>query len=207
MTQSAPLLLNLPDVLLGDRVLIRPWADSDAGPLLEAVNESRERLTPWMLWAAEHRSLDDSRIFIRRAQAQWLLREELQMGICERLTGRLLGGTGLHRIHWEGRRFEIGYWLRTSAEGHGYMREGVKLLTMLAFETLQAQRVQIRMDPRNARSQSVAARLGYVFEGTLRRVSLDGDGVSRDRHIYALTPDDYARLNWPFMAQPRVSDG
>src|SRR5258708_15556847 len=130
-----------------------------------------------MLWAPEHRSLDDSRVFIRRARAQWLLREELQVAICERHAGRLLGGTGLHRIEWEGRRFEIGYWLRTSAEGHGYMQEGVKLLTVLAFETLQAQRVQIRMDPRNARSQSVAARLGYVFEGTLRRVSLDGDGL------------------------------
>jgi RimJ/RimL family protein N-acetyltransferase len=85
------------------------------------------------------------------------------MAICERLSGRLLGGTGLHRIQWEGPRFEIGYWLRTSAEGQGYVQEGVTLLTVLAFETLQAQRVQIRMDPRNARSQSVAARVGYVF--------------------------------------------
>src|SRR5258708_18458373 len=160
-----------------------------------------------MLWAPEHRSLDDSRVFIRRARAQWLLREELQVAICERHAGRLLGGTGLHRIEWEGRRFEIGYWLRTSAEGNGYMQEGVKLLIVLAFERLQAQRVQIRMDLRNARSQSVAARLGYYLKepcAARRWMVMVCPAIAT---FYAFTPDDYARLDLPFMAQPRVSDG
>jgi RimJ/RimL family protein N-acetyltransferase len=42
----------------------------------------------------------------------------------------------------------------------------------------------------------VAQRLGFVFEGTLRNSAIDADGTPCDRQIYALVPDDYARLDW-----------
>ena len=58
----------------------------------------------------------------------------------------------------------------------------------LAFEKLQANRVEIRMDPRNLRSQRVAQRLGIVFEGTLYNCVLDADGMPSDRYIYARRP-------------------
>jgi RimJ/RimL family protein N-acetyltransferase len=56
--------------------------------------------------------------------------------------------------------------------------------------------VQIRMDPRNKPSEQVGVRVGFVFEGTLRNLSVDAQGVPRDRHIYALIPEDYAQLSW-----------
>ena len=58
--------------------------------------------------------------------------------------GGLLGGTGLHRIDCELRRFEIGFWIRASAEGQGYVSEAVQAMTALAFDQLDARRVQIR---------------------------------------------------------------
>ena len=76
------------------------------------------------------------------------------------------------------------------------MQETVRLLTRLAFGQLAANRVSIRMDPRNGRSQRVAERAGFIFEGTLRNVTLDASGAPSDRHIYALTPETYARLAW-----------
>ncbi len=193
---TTPLLIELPDELQGERVLVRPYGQEDAAALLEAIEESRAHLAPWLPWVHGHRSLDDSRTFIRRAQAHWLLREDLPVGIFDLATGRLLGGSGLHRIEWELRRFEIGYWLRATAQGHGYMQEVVRLLTSLAFNGLQANRVQIQIDPRNRRSQQVAERLGYTLEGTLRRCAPGEAGLLTDRHMYALIPEDYVRLNW-----------
>ena len=193
---AGPPGIALPDVLRGARVVVRPFRLADGAPLLEAIDESRERLAPWLVWVDGHRSLDDSRAFILGAQAHWARREDLPVGIFDGTTGGLLGGSGLHRIDWALRRFEIGYWLRTSAQGRGYMQEAVRLLTSLAFEQLHASRVEIRMDPRNRRSQRVAERLGYVLEGTLRNCALDGAGLPSDRHIYALIPADYRRLPW-----------
>jgi RimJ/RimL family protein N-acetyltransferase len=191
-----PILLDIPNELYGKRVLVRLLRDEDAQALFEAVDESREHLAPWMLWVKDYHSVADTLLYIRRSQAHWLLRERLPVGIFETATGRLVGGSGLERISWELRLFEIGYWLRASAQGHGYVQETVQLLTRLAFEQLGAHRVQIRMDPRNVRSERVAQRAGYQLEGTLRNASTDWTGAPSDRHIYALTPDSYARLPW-----------
>ena len=196
MPAPSPLLIALPDELDGPRVRLRPYCPDDAVALWEAVQESREQLAPWMPWVHDYQALDDAREFVIRAQARWQLREDLGVAIVERATGRLLGGSGLHRMNWPLRTFEIGYWLHAGAEGHGFVSEAVQLLTRLAFDTLDANRVEIRMDTRNERSRRVAERLGFVLEGTLRRVAADVQGRPTDIHVYALLPDEYWRLPW-----------
>ena len=192
-----PVLIDLPDELVGERVVVRPFADSDADALYQAIDESREHLMPWMPWSQDYHSVEDARAYTRRSRANWLLRQELAVGIFERGSGRVLGGSGLARINWERRLFEIGYWLRATAQGHGYMQETVRLLTRLAFDDLQANRVEIRMDARNVRSKRVPERLGFVFEGTLRRAGeLDESGRPADRHVYALIREDFELLDW-----------
>lgn len=194
---ASPILTPLPDQLTGPHVLVRPFREGDAQSLWEAVDESREHLRPWLPWVDVYSSVADARISIARFQARWLLREDLVVGVFEHGSGRLLGGSGLHRIDWEARTFEIGYWLRSSAEGRGYMSEAVQLLTILAFDHLQGNRVEIRMDTRNGRSRRIPERLGFVHEGTLRDNALAVDGSLRSSHIYALTADDYRALEWP----------
>ena len=172
----SPLLIDLPERLDGARVRVRPYQPDDAQALWEAVDESRDHLSPWLAWVAKYQTMDDARMTIARAQARWLLREDLTVGIFELASGRLLGGSGLHRINWEIRAFEIGYWLRRSAEGNGYAQEAVRLLTGVAFGALGANRVEIRMHTAKTRSRQVAERLGYVFEGTLRNSMPDVNG-------------------------------
>lgn len=192
----SPVLIPVPEQLDGPRVRVRPYRPDDWQALWEAVDESREHLLPWMPWPGKYMSPDDARVSVARMQANWLLHEDLPVGVFDLASGRLLGGSGLHRIDWHIRAFEIGYWLRRSAEGHGYMTEAVQLLTCMAFDTLAANRVEIRMDTRNTRSEQVPKRLGFVLEGTLRNNIPGIDGRPRDTHIYALTPDDYRRLPW-----------
>ena len=195
MAQS-PTLIELPEALDGPRVRVRPYCPEDADALWEAVDESREHLAPWLPWVARYTDPAFARETVIRCRARWMLREDLTVGVFAREDGRLLGGSGLHRIDWELRTFEIGYWLRRTAGGRGYMREAVQLLTRLAFDALHANRVEIRMDVRNGRSRRVPEALGFVLEGTLRRSTADTEGRPRDQHIYALIPEDYRALDW-----------
>ena len=94
-------------------------------------------------------------------------------------------GTGLHRFDWNVPRFEVGYWVRSSAQGRGYIAEAVQTLTRFAFDALQARRVEIRMSTANERSRAVAVRCGFTFEGVLRADSLGVDGQVRDTAVYA----------------------
>lgn len=189
-----PSLIPIPDVILADHVMLRPLELSDAPRLLEALVESRPKLDPWLEWPRNYATVAAVRDLCVRRAAQRLLREDLMVGIFARADGQFLGGTGLHNPDWRVRSFEIGYWLRTSAVGHGYMQEAVRLLTVLAFERLSARRVAIHCDPANSRSRRVAESAGYVLEGRLRNETMTPQGELRDTLVYALIPDDYERL-------------
>ena len=188
---SVPILLDLPNEFLGERVLVRSLRPGDGAAVWEAVAESREQISPWLPWVEKTLAPEDCEAAVRRGAAKWQTREDLMVGVWEKRTGRYLGGSGLHRIDWGVPAFEIGYWLRVSAWGHGYISETVQVLCRFAFETLGAKRVEIRCDGRNERSIAVPQRLGFVQEARLRNQCRDRSGELRDTLIFALTYEDY----------------
>jgi RimJ/RimL family protein N-acetyltransferase len=196
MASVDPLLIDLPDRLEGERVVVRPWAEGDSAGLWDAIDNSREHLEAWMPWVDRYRNPDDALEYCRRSHARWLMREDLAVAIVERATGRIVGGSGIHRPDWTYRVFEIGYWVRADAEGHGYASETARLLARLAFDELDANRVELRIDTRNVRSLRVAERLGFVLEGTLRRKMPAPGGEPADMHVLALLPEEYRLLPW-----------
>lgn len=182
--------------ILGPRVRLRRLRHSDAPAVWGAIEESRTRLERWLPWVHKVRSAADERRDIARMRVLWRRRESFAVGVFDRRSGRYLGGSGLHKINWERHCFEIGYWIRKSAEGRGYVSETVRLLTCFAFDRLGAERVEIFMHPRNVRSEAVAKRLGFLYEGTARAVTPGPGGALEDRHMYALVRADYTRVPW-----------
>jgi ribosomal-protein-serine acetyltransferase len=178
----------------GERVLVRPYRIEDAEALQAAVAESREHIRQWLPFADAHQTVEETRDWLTHAVAAWMLRENMATGIFLRETGAFLGGLGLHIRSWEIGFFEIGYWLRASAEGHGYMREAVSQLIEFAARDLLASRLEIRCDARNARSAAVAEGLGFTREGHLRNGLYAPTGEIRDTLVFGLIPGDPA---WP----------
>ena len=184
------LLEDVPECINTERLILRCLRSSDAAALNEAVRESIDRLRLYMPWAQTEPSLLQSEAECRRMQAKFLLREDLAMAMFERAAdgseGAFVGGTGLHRIDWAVRRFEIGYWCRTRCQGHGFVTEAAQALTQFAFAQLRARRVEVRTDDTNPRSWRVAERAGFALEGVLRSDSLTPQGEPRDTRVYAL---------------------
>lgn len=184
-------LIPLFEELRGERVVVRPYREIDAPDLFEAVAESRDHIRPWLPFADAHQTVEESRDWIIQIMAQWLLREDLTLGMWEAATNRYLGGTGLHPRNWDTGYFEIGYWLRPFAEGYGYVTEAVRLLANYAFDTLKANRLEIRCDELNVRSAAVPQRLGFVREGCLRNDATAPDGRIRSTLIFSLIPGEW----------------
>lgn len=187
-------LIALPAELRSARIVVRPYRPDDAAAVFAAIEESREELEPWMEWVDRHRSVEDTRDFCVRCAAGWLGRTKLDVGIFDAQDGRFLGATGLVDFDWALRSFEVGYWLRSSAWGRGYAGEAVRMLARLVFEDLNGVRLELRCDARNDRSRRVAERLGFPLEGRLRNDARDPRGVLRDTLVFALVPEDYARV-------------
>jgi RimJ/RimL family protein N-acetyltransferase len=184
-----PVLIDVPERVLTERFIVRCPQPGDGAAVNAAVCETLAELRPWMPWAQAAPTLDESELHARRTQAKFRLREDLVMFIFERLPGdhegALLGGSGLHRMDWEARRFEIGYWRRTGHAQRGIVTEVVMALNRLCFDTLAARRVEIRMDAHNLASRRVAERAGFTFEGVLRQDTVTPAGEPRDTCVYS----------------------
>ncbi len=184
-----PLLIDIPERLDGERTVLLAPRPGLGAELAVVVTQSLSHLRPWMVWAQDAPTAESAELVVRRMQADFIARRDLTWQLYARRpdgrAGRLLGGTGLHRMDWRVRRFEIGYWIRPEAAGQGHVSEAVRLLTALAFDRLAARRLEIRCDARNLRSRAVAQRCGFELEGVLRRDALGVDGTPRDTAVYA----------------------
>lgn len=184
-----PLLIDIPSEIVSKRIIVRPYRAGDGAALHEAITASREHLKPTMPWAHREDTPEQTEALVRRFDANWRLREDMTCGIWRREDGRYLGGSGLHRIDWHVRRFEIGYWIRADEEGKGYVTEAASLLCDLCFGLLEAARVFIRCDAKNHRSAAVPRRLGFEQEALLRNEGRNTDGELYDMLIFGMTPE------------------
>src|SRR3954470_18166611 len=143
-----PLLIDIPEQIVTDRLIIRGPRMGDAALINPAIVESVEELKPWMPWVTPVPTLDDTEINTRRAIGRFITREDVRLHVFLK-DGTFIASSGLHRIKWDIPSFEIGYWLRTKFTGQGYMTEAVRAIASMALEKLNANRVEIICDNRN----------------------------------------------------------
>jgi RimJ/RimL family protein N-acetyltransferase len=182
---SDPILFSLPETFESKRLLIRAPLLNDGIKVNEAIRESINELRPWMPWAKNIPTPEESEANIRRARLKFLERSDMRLLILLKENGEVIGSSGLHNIDWEIRRFEIGYWVRSSFGGCGYITEAVEAITNYAICELQANRIEIRCDSKNVRSYKVAERLGFTLEGVIRNDERSVDGSLRDTMIFS----------------------
>jgi len=103
----------------------------------------------------------------------------------------LVGTGSLFSFHEASRRAEIGYVLAREVWGRGLMHEALTALVGFAFETLNLNRLEADVDPRNAASAKSLARLGFVQEGLLPERWIVGDEVS-DTALFGLLRSEWA---------------
>jgi RimJ/RimL family protein N-acetyltransferase len=102
------------------------------------------------------------------------------------------GGTTLFDDHEAHKRVEIGYtWLSKFAWRTPINTECKYLLLRHAFEVLGLNRVQLKTDARNLRSQTAIARLGALREGVWRTHTVMPDGWVRDSVMFSIVAPEW----------------
>lgn len=101
----------------------------------------------------------------------------------------IIGSCGLNAIDLENARVEIGYDIAKVNWGNGYAPESIQALIEEAFENLEINRIEAKVEPANVNSVRVLQKLGFIFEGTLRQYEkVKGDFVDID--MYSLLKND-----------------
>jgi RimJ/RimL family protein N-acetyltransferase len=114
-------------------------------------------------------------------------------------TGRAIGSSRFLDIAPEHGRLEIGWtWVAPSHQRTAINTEAKLLQLSYAFDELGANRVALKTDLRNERSQSAIARIGGVREGVLREQFRMPDGYMRSSVYFSILaaewPDVKRRL-------------
>lgn len=203
-----PIMINLPAPIETPRLILRqPIAGYvDAQEFSNTLLESYAEFTPWLPWVQYYPTAEQAEEYIRESCANWIIKTNNNVGIpffvIEKATGRFLGCSMLHNIDWQAPRFfEIGYWLRTSATGHGFMTETENALVRYCFLQLNARRVEIRSEIANTRSQEIPQRLGFKFDGILKNNQFAArNGLVTDTVVFSRTNLDgmpNLEVSWP----------
>jgi len=173
------------------RLIIRCWNPADATLLKKATEANIDHLLPWLPFARnEPEELQVKIERIRLWRAKFDRDEDYVFGVFDPQETRVIGGTGLHKRVGD-QAFEIGYWVDREMINKGFATEISAALVKVAFELLDARRVEIHCDPRNQRSAAIPGKLGFTHEATLRERHSDYDGVWSDLMIWSIFRSDY----------------
>ena len=185
-----PILLDIPEQFETERLMIRAPRSGEGEIIHAAIHESIDHLRPWLTWAQHLPTVEESELRVRGDRAAFLARESLQFHLWRKRDDLFVGGLFL-RPDWSIPSFEIGYWLRTTMQGHGYMAEALTGLVAFAFEHLQARRLEVFCNPRNTPSAAVAERAGFRLEAQMTKSWRNGRGELTDSLLYVrIAPDD-----------------
>jgi ribosomal-protein-alanine N-acetyltransferase len=176
----------------GERVALRHPRAADERAFLAAAAASRRLHGSWV------RPPDASETFRsyvqRYGRAGARDRDTArQVGyvLCERATGALVGVFNVSEII-RGALLSafLGYYAFEGMHGRGYMREGLGLVLDEAFGPLGLHRLEVNVQPANARSIALVEALRFTREGFSRRY-VKIAGRWRDHVRFAMLAEDW----------------
>jgi len=179
------MIRDFPTLLHSQRLEMRAPTPDDADFMHPAIVASHAHLSPWMRWAKELPTFEETKLWCRRALWEWHDRESLDYRLF--LDGQFVGNSSIHTFIWEVPSAQLAYWLCPQFAGRGLINEAVARLEQFAWEELDLARLEIRCNARNEASANVARRAGFPQEANLKNSHRDNFGQLSDALFFAKT--------------------
>lgn len=175
--------------LTTERLLLRPWRESDAESLYEYAKDPQ--VGPSAGWPV-HTSVQNSREIIRA-----VLSADETYAVCLKEDGKAIGSIGLmvgdashHNLpDTEG---EIGYWIGVPFWSQGLITEAVKELLRHGFEDLKLQKIWCGYFEGNTRSKRVQEKCGFRYHHTDKDIYWKLTDDIRTEHINCMNREDWS---------------
>ena len=145
-----------------------------------------------VLWDA-HRSIGESRAYLRFMLRKYRLKEPASWGIEYVATREIIGTIGFMWIQNDNASAEIGYSLSRDYWNRGIMTEALKAVIEYGFNYLNLNRIEAQHETTNPASGAVMRKCRMQKEGTLRS-RLMNKGRFVDVDLYAILRKDFAEL-------------
>jgi RimJ/RimL family protein N-acetyltransferase len=165
----------------GQGLLLRPWEPADAPVFLSAYHDVEIRR-----WRTR-RPLTEAGVqeWFDVYRKDWK-REKGGHWAVARDDGEVLGRVALRGFDFDDGIADVAYWVLPAARGVGVATCAVTALSVWALQEIGFHRLELDHSTRNHASCRVAAKSGYLLEGTKRGAAVHDDG-RHDMHLHART--------------------
>ncbi len=186
-------------------VFLRPLQERDAEAIHEAVTISLESFLPFMDWAHRELSVEGQLERIRKSREGYVKGREFDFSAFDMNTGEFLMSATLGPSRTPNKKaLSIGYWTSTKHCNKGLATLITKILTIIAFDYMGCNRVEIGCNKANKKSIRVIEKCGFILEGQARNYFTEPtpemieNGYYPDRTClqYALICQDLKSLPW-----------
>jgi [ribosomal protein S5]-alanine N-acetyltransferase len=156
--------LEVPEKIETERLVLRRLRYEDAEEMFYSY-ASKQEATKYLSWST-HRTVDDTRAFLRYTIDGWNKGTDFSYAIRLKLTNQLIGSFGL--LHEDG-KIQFGYVLSPSQWGNGYATEACRRVMGLLKGKSGLYRISTFVDIENVASINVLKKSGLVHEATLSK--------------------------------------
>ncbi len=173
-----------------ERLLLRPWQETDARALYEYAKDPA--IGPPAGWPP-HTGVENSREVICK-----FLSAPETYAVCLK-DGKPIGSMGLKRKGYTDMtdredECELGYWIGKPFWGQGLIPEAARELLRYAFEELNMRAVWCGYYEGNEKSHRVQQKLGFVYQYTTENLDIKLMNEKRTGHTSLLTREHWEEL-------------
>lgn len=150
-----------------DRLLLREITKQDLQDVFEIYSNKEVMLYFADRFAFE--KINEAETMIREYEEALSRKWSMRWGIVLKESGKLIGTCGFHALSEYDKRIEIGYDLNRDFWQKGIMTEALSLIIDHAFQSSDVNRIEAMVEPPNTGSRALLEKLGFQYEGTLRK--------------------------------------
>ena len=174
------------ELIVDEEIRLKEIGLDDVEAIFTTIDNEREYMQEWLPFVELTTTVDFTRSFVTAYENS----DKTDFTCAIYFKNTFVGLVGLKDTDLDNQKTEIGYWLSEKYQHKGIVTRSCKKMIEYVFREIGLNRIQLKAATENHKSQRVAERLGFTFEGIERDGELHTRGFV-DLKVYGLLMKDY----------------
>ena len=171
--------------------IIRPIRNEDSLNYHSLIDQNKERLSKYFPKTLNaNKDLESTTAHVVERIRLTEKKEFFTFVIFDNLSNKIVGTIFLKELDWNIPKGEIGFFIEQNYEGKGIITKSVSLVINHCFDTLDLNKVYMRIAEDNISSKRVAEKNDFKVEGVLRKDFKTSEGELIDVVYYGLLKNE-----------------
>ena len=180
------------DKMTLDNFIIRPITLEDAADFFQLVENNRPRISTYFPGIVSvTKTLEETKSQIAERIEGAEKGKYMIYLIVDKPAGKIVGVVQLKDIDFNARKREFGFFVDQDFERKGIATQSILSASDYCFNTLNLNKVFMRIAEENTASRRVAEKCGFKVEGVLRNDFMTSEGKLIDIFYYGLLKDEF----------------